>query len=210
MPYFVMLLAVLAAGMLVIMKYALMRVRLEKLVDERTEELRVQAEEFERQATHDKLTGLPNRRHADSYLQQQVDLAQRRKRTGALALADVDHFKHINDGYSHAIGDQVLERVARILREGCRKTDFVSRYGGEEFMLYFPDTGVDRAVQVCSELRQAVESADWSDIAPEFAVTISFGLAEIRDDAHSRTILDEADTRLYRAKREGRNRVIAA
>jgi diguanylate cyclase (GGDEF)-like protein len=210
MPYFVLLLAVLAAGMLVIMKYALMRVRLEKLVDERTEELRVQAEEFERQATHDKLTGLPNRRHADSYLQQQVDLAQRRKRAGALALADVDHFKRINDGYSHAIGDQVLERVARILREGCRKTDFVSRYGGEEFMLYFPDTGVDRAIRVCTELREAVQDADWSDIAPGFAVTVSFGLAEIRDDAHSRTILDEADTRLYRAKREGRNRVIAA
>ena len=210
LPFFVLLLAVLVAGMLVIMKYALMRVRLEKLVDERTEELRVQAEEFERQATHDKLTGLPNRRHADSYLQQQVDLAKRRRRTGALALADVDHFKRINDGYSHAIGDQVLERVARILRDGCRKTDFVSRYGGEEFMLYFPDTGVERAVQVCSELRQAVQGADWSDIAPEFAVTISFGLAEIRDDAHSRTILDEADTRLYRAKREGRNRVVAA
>jgi diguanylate cyclase (GGDEF)-like protein len=210
LPYFVLLLAVLAAGMLVIKKYALMRVRLEKLVDERTEELKVQAEEFERQATHDKLTGLPNRRHADSYLQQQVDIAQRRKRRGALALADVDHFKRINDGYSHAVGDEVLARVARILREGCRRTDFVARYGGEEFMLYFPDTGADRAMQVCSELRQAVQGADWSDIAPDFTVTISFGLAEIRDDAHSRTILDEADTRLYRAKREGRNRVIAA
>ena len=210
LPFFVLLLAVLVAGMLVIMKYALMRVHLEKLVDERTEELKVQAEEFERQATHDKLTGLPNRRHADSYLQQQVDLAKRRRCTGALALADVDHFKRINDGYSHAIGDQVLERVATILRDGCRKTDFVSRYGGEEFMLYFPDTGVDRAVQVCSDLREAVQGADWSDIAPKFAVTISFGIAEIRDDAHSRTILDEADTRLYRAKREGRNRVVAA
>jgi len=210
LPYFMLLLAVLTTGMLVIMKYALMRVRLEKLVDERTEELRIQAEEFERQATHDKLTGLPNRRHADSYLQQQVDLAKRRSRTGAIALADVDHFKRINDSYSHAIGDQVLERVAQILRDGCRKTDFVARYGGEEFMLYFPDTGVDRAIQVCSELRHAVQGADWSDIAPDFAVTISFGLAEIRDDAHSRTILDEADTLLYRAKREGRNRVIAA
>ncbi len=210
LPYFVLLLLVLTAGMLVIMKYALMRVRLEKLVDERTEELRVQAEEFERQATHDKLTGLPNRRHADSYLQQQVDLAQRRNRRGALALADVDHFKRINDGFSHAIGDQVLERVAQILREGCRSTDFVARYGGEEFLLYFPDTGVERAARVCSELRKAVQGANWSDIAPDFDVTISFGLAEIRDAKHSRSILDEADMRLYRAKRTGRNRVIAA
>ena len=207
--YFVLLLSVLVAGMLVIMKYALMRVRLEKLVDERTEELRVQAEEFERQATHDKLTGLPNRRHADSFLQQQVDLAQRRGSTGTLALSDVDHFKQINDSYSHAIGDQVLAKVARILREGCRKTDFVARYGGEEFMLYFPDTDIDHALEVCKELRRAVERADWSDIAPDFAVTMSFGLAETRGDVHSRTILDEADTRLYRAKRQGRNRVVA-
>jgi diguanylate cyclase (GGDEF)-like protein len=196
--------------MLVIMKYALMRVRLEKLVDARTEELRIQAEEFERQATHDKLTGLPNRRHADSYLQQQVDLAQRKNRRGALALADIDHFKRINDGYSHAIGDQVLERVAQILSDGCRGTDFVARYGGEEFLLYFPDTGVDRAAQVCSELRKAVQQSDWTDIAPDFDVTISFGLAEIRNAKHSRSILDEADMRLYRAKRAGRNRVIAA
>ena len=210
LPYFLLLLAVLATGMLVIMKYALMRVRLEKLVDERTEALRVQAQEFERQATHDKLTGLPNRRHADGYLQQQVDLAQRRGSTGTLALADVDRFKQINDGYSHAIGDQVLERVAQILRDGCRNTDFVARYGGEEFMLYFPDTAVHRALQVCSALRHAVQVADWSDIAPDVTVTISFGLAETRDDVHSRTILDEADTHLYRAKREGRNRVIAA
>lgn len=210
LSYFVLLVLVLAAGMLVIMKYALMRVRLEKLVDARTEELRIQAEEFERQATHDKLTGLPNRRHADSYLQQQVDLAQRKNRRGALALADIDHFKRINDGYSHAIGDQVLERVAQILSEGCRGTDFVARYGGEEFLLYFPDTGVDRAAQVCSELRKVVQQSDWTDIAPDFDVTISFGLAEIRNAKHSRSILDEADMRLYRAKRAGRNRVIAA
>jgi diguanylate cyclase (GGDEF)-like protein len=210
LPYFVLLLLVLAAGMLVIMKYALMRVRLEKLVDERTEELRVQAEEFERQATHDKLTGLPNRRHADNYLQQQVDLAKRGNEKGALALADVDHFKRINDDFSHAVGDQVLVRVAQILSQGCRSSDFVARYGGEEFLLYFPDTGVDRAMQVCSELRKAVQQADWSDIARDFDVTISFGLAEIRDAEHSRSILDEADMRLYRAKRAGRNRVIAA
>ena len=210
LTYFVLLLAVLASGMLVIMKYALMRYRLEKLVEERTEELRVQAEEFERQATHDKLTGLPNRRHADNYLQLQVDLAQRKEQEGTLALADVDHFKRINDGYSHAVGDRVLERVAQILRQGCRKTDFVARYGGEEFLLFFPNAGVDAAVQGCSELRKAVQEADWSDIASDFNVTISFGLAELRDAAHCRAILDEADTRLYRAKREGRNRVIAA
>lgn len=209
LAYLVLLLLVFVAGMLVIMQYALMRYRLERLVDERTEELRVQAEEFERQATHDKLTGLPNRRYADDYLQQQVGLAQRLARTGSVALADIDHFKRINDSYSHAIGDRVLERVARILAEDCRKTDFVARYGGEEFLLYFPETDAGRAFDVCTQLRVAVQDADWSDIAPDFRVTVSFGLAEFTDGARRRTLLNEADSRLYRAKREGRNRVVA-
>ena len=129
---------------------------------------------------------------------------------GAIALADVDFFKRINDGYSHAIGDQVLKRLAKILGEGCRKSDFVARYGGEEFLLYFPDTGTDEALQVCSELRRAVEADDWSGIAPDLGVTISFGLAEVTSVSRNRTILSDADERLHRAKREGRNRVVAA
>jgi len=210
MPEFALILAVLAAGMLVIMQYALMRSRLEKLVDARTEDLRVQAEEFERQATHDKLTKLPNRRHADSFLQQQHDLVQGNDHIGVIALADVDHFKRINDSHSHAVGDLVLERVAHILREGCRKTDFVARYGGEEFLLYLPCTDSEQALDVCSQLRLAVQNAEWSDLADGLAVTISFGLAETVGTSLYKNVLDEADTRLYRAKNEGRNRVIAA
>ena len=210
MAEFALILAVLAAGMLVIMQYALMRSRLEKLVDARTEDLRVQAEEFERQATHDKLTKLPNRRHADNFLQQQHDLVQSTDHIGVIALADVDHFKRINDSHSHAVGDLVLERVARILRDGCRKTDFVARYGGEEFLLYLPCTDSEQALDVCSQLRLAVQNAEWSDLADGLAVTISFGLAETVGTSLYKNVLDEADTRLYRAKNEGRNRVIAA
>jgi diguanylate cyclase (GGDEF)-like protein len=210
LSFFILLLLVFVAGMLVIMQYALMRYRLEKLVEDRTEELRVQAKEFERQATHDKLTGLPNRRHADRYLQQQIDLAMRNDSQGALALADIDHFKRINDNHSHAIGDEVLERVAGLLHEGCRKTDFVARYGGEEFLLYFPDTSSGRAREVCEQLRVAVQDTDWSNIAPRLNVTLSFGLAAIRDSDHSTTVLSQADMRLYRAKNDGRNRVVAA
>jgi diguanylate cyclase (GGDEF)-like protein len=210
MAEFALILAVLAAGMLVIMQYALMRSRLEKLVDERTEDLRVQAEEFERQATHDKLTKLPNRRHADNFLQQQHDLVKSTDHIGVIAIADVDHFKRINDSHSHAVGDLVLERVAHILREGCRKTDFVARYGGEEFLLYLPCTEIEQASDVCGQLRLAVQNAEWSDLADGLAVTISFGLAEIAGASLYKSVLHEADTRLYRAKNEGRNRVIAA
>ncbi len=209
LSYFILLVMVLAVAMLVIMQYALMRYRLETLVEARTEELKVQAEKFERQATHDKLTGLPNRRLADNYLQQQIDLAERSGQTGVVALADVDHFKRINDSYSHAAGDRVLERVAAILKDGCRKSDFVSRYGGEEFLLYFPDTDASGAERICNLLRVAIEEAGWSDIAPDLAVTISIGLAEIAQGARRRTVLNIADERLYRAKDDGRNRVVA-
>ena len=210
LAYFLLLLAVLAAGMLVIMQYALMRYRLEGIVDERTRELRDQALEFERQATHDKLTGLPNRRYADDYLQQQIERALRSGQGGAIALADIDYFKRINDRFSHAAGDQVLVRVAQILSNGCRKSDFVARYGGEEFLICFPETDIRLASEVCGQLRLAIQDADWADIAPDLAVTISFGLAGIEDGTRRRTVLNDADTRLYRAKREGRNRVVAA
>lgn len=210
LAYFVLLLVVLSVCMLVIMQYALMRYRLENLVDARTEELRVQAEEFERQATHDKLTGLPNRRFADEILQQQIDIAQRSEHPGAVALADIDHFKRINDRHSHAIGDRVLIRVAHYLSEGCRKSDFVARYGGEEFLLCFPETDVDQAQRVCEQMRRDIENTDWSDTGLEASVTISFGVAEIEAGSRRRTVLNDADTRLYRAKREGRNRVIAS
>jgi len=210
--YFVVLLTVLAGGMVAIKQYAVMRDRLEKLVEERTEALRVQAIEFERQATHDKLTRLPNRRYADDFLERQIEIARRNDQPVTIALADVDRFKQINDRYSHAVGDIVLRRVARILSNRCRKTDMVARYGGEEFLLCFPDTDVDFAEQICSQLRLAIENADWSDIAArtggDFRVTISFGLAEAHADSRRTTVLSDADARLYRAKHEGRNRVV--
>ena len=210
---FVLLLVVMSAGMLVIKQYADMRQRLEALVEERTEELRIQADEFERQATHDKLTGLPNRRYADDFLQRQIELARRKDQSVTVALADVDHFKSINDRFSHAVGDEVLRRVGRILSERCRKTDIVARYGGEEFLLCFPDTDSGFAAQVCGQIRQAVERADWSDLQDDsgrtIRVTVSIGIAEAQGDTRRTVVLSKADARLYRAKNAGRNRVIS-
>lgn len=208
----VLLLAVLALGMLVIRKYAHMRGQLEALVEERTEELRLKSLELERQATHDKLTGLLNRRYADDFLKREILTAQRHNRELAIALADIDHFKSINDRYSHAVGDEVLRRVAGILRARCRQTDMVSRFGGEEFLLCFPDTNAEFAEQICGQIRRAVQDEDWTDIndriGHELRITISFGIASTTGETRSATLLNEADTRLYRAKREGRNRIV--
>ncbi|MDH4108070.1 MAG: GGDEF domain-containing protein [Gammaproteobacteria bacterium] len=211
-PFFVLLLLVLSLGMLALKNYAVIRIRLEALVDERTEELRLKSIELERQATHDKLTGLYNRRYADDYLQREIENAHRYGREFTIALADIDHFKSINDRFSHAVGDRVLARIAEILVSRCRKTDMVARYGGEEFLICFPDTSTEFAEQICSQIRLAVEEANWSGIHPGIPeaidITISFGIAEIGDDSRRTTVLSEADTRLYKAKHGGRNRVV--
>jgi len=211
--YFVLLVIVLCILMSVLRQYALMRFRLEALVEERTEELRVQSIEFERQATHDNLTGLVNRRYADDYLQREIESAHRYGREFTIALADIDHFKEINDRHSHAAGDEVLRRVARILVDRCRKTDVIARYGGEEFLLCFPDADAGFAAQICEQVRVAIQSADWSNIdtlsAEALQVTISIGIAESVDELRRTTLLNEADLRLYQAKNEGRNRVVS-
>lgn len=208
LPVFVLLLFAMALGMLVLKQFAEMRNKLEALVDERTEELRLKSLELQEQATHDKLTGLLNRRFADDYLQREIDNAHRHNRQFTIALADIDHFKQINDMHSHAIGDAVLCRVARILSNRCRKTDMVSRYGGEEFLLCFPDTNAQFAEQICSQIKNAIEKENWSTIAKNIRITISFGIAEIGNDSRRTTILSDADTRLYKAKNKGRNLVV--
>ena len=209
LPVFVLLLFGLSLGMLVLKQFAEMRNKLEALVDERTEELRVKTLELEEQATHDKLTGLFNRRYVDDFLQREIENAKRYNRPFTVALADIDHFKRVNDSHSHAIGDQVLCRVSEILTNRCRKTDVVARYGGEEFLLCFPDTNAEFAEQICSQIRYAVEKTDWSDIGMGIRLTISFGIAETSIDSRPTSILSDADTRLYQAKHKGRNRIVS-
>ena len=208
LPAFILLLFALTLGMLVLKQFAEMRNKLEALVDERTEELRVKSLELEKQANHDMLTGLYNRRYADDFLQREIESAKRYNRPFTIALADIDHFKRVNDSHSHAIGDQVLRRCAEILTNRCRKTDMVARYGGEEFLLGFPDTSAEFAEQICSQIRLAVERTNWSDIGEGIRLTISFGIAEVGIDTRRTTILNDADTRLYQAKNKGRNRIV--
>ena len=217
LPVFALLFVILSIAMFVFKRFAEMRLKLEALVAERTNELRLKTIELERQATRDKLTGLFNRRYADDYLQREIERSIRDDRPLAIALADIDHFKQINDRYSHAVGDEVLRRVAGLLVDRCRKTDVVARYGGEEFLLCFPDTTAASAEKVCGQIRSAVEQADWSSVLEELAIaepasinlTISFGVAEVGVDPRRTTVLSIADTRLYQAKHKGRNRVVA-
>ncbi len=171
------------------------------------ERLREQAAELERQTREDALTGISNRRHLDEVLAVEWERALRFGRALTLALIDVDLFKAVNDRFSHAVGDEVLRVLSRILRRGTRGVDLVARYGGEEFCLVLVETPRRSALVLCESLRQRVAEHDWSGVAPGLSLTVSIGVAshlEARDPA---SLLSAADARMYAAKRDGRDRV---
>lgn len=163
----------------------------------------------QRETRLDELTGLYNRRALDDRLSQEVVRAQRYKRALAVVMADIDHFKSVNDRFSHMVGDDVLRTIANILRAQCRSIDVIARYGGEEFLLCFPETTRHAATAVCEKIRQQVESHNWGKLQPGLEVTISFGVAAAPPEYDVDTLIAAADQKLYDAKRAGRNRVCA-
>ena len=172
----------------------------------RIEQSRLEAERYRKLALEDGLTGLMNRRSVDAAIG--AIMQDARRGNWWIALCDIDHFKSINDRFSHAVGDQVLVRVGAILRAHCRADDIAGRYGGEEFVFALRAGGAADAVAVCERLRAAVESEDWSSIHAELRVTLSLGLAGAAAHTDAASLFAAADARLYEAKRGGRNRVV--
>jgi diguanylate cyclase (GGDEF)-like protein len=171
--------------------------------------LQQQTTELERQSREDGLTGLYNRRYLDSRLDFEVKRAERYNRQIALAMADVDRFKGVNDQHSHMVGDDVLRTIANILRTQCRSIDIIARYGGEEFLLCFPETTRENALAVCEKIRKQVEEYDWAKLQPGLHVTLSVGVASGPPSYDVDVLIAAADEKLYEAKRGGRNRVCA-
>ncbi len=173
----------------------------------RVEHAAEEAERYRRLAMEDSLTGLPNRRQLDEQLGAMMREARERGSVVTLALADVDHFKGINDRFSHAVGDEVLRCVGEILRAHCRSGDIAGRYGGEEFVLVFRGLDMRAASEACERVRHGVEAFDWHSIHPQLRVTLSMGLAASSSFDHPQGLLDAADHWLYEAKHHGRNQI---
>ena len=169
-------------------------------------------EQLRGQALRDPLTGLANRRFLESALALEGAGSLRSGRPLALALLDLDHFKQINDTYSHEAGDAVLRAMGEVLREQTRATDIVGRYGGEEFLVLLPDTGLDGAIAVANHLLSAVRRLKvlWpGGVLDE--VTVSVGLAVFpRHVERVEDLVAAADAALYQAKAEGRDRMVVA
>ena len=123
-------------------------------------------------------------------------------------MIDIDHFKAVNDGFGHGVGDDVLRAIGAILSHGLRDTDLVGRVGGEEFMLILERTPIDVAAEACERIRRAIESFDWTSIQPRLAVTASIGVCAVAAPCASRMVISQADSALYAAKAAGRNRVV--
>ncbi|MFC0130985.1 sensor domain-containing diguanylate cyclase [Massilia eurypsychrophila] len=167
--------------------------------------------QLEQQAMTDALTALPNRRAFDAELARIAARARRNQSPISAGMADIDHFKQVNDRYGHPVGDLVLCEVAKAIERAARGTDFVARMGGEEFGMLFPDTSTEMARLVAERMRKAVAAA--SVTTPDgdiIRVTISIGLAALAPGSAPEPALASADAALYQAKEQGRDRVITA
>lgn len=186
-------------------KLELLQSRLNEMEKE-VSDSRVAIEEQRRRASHDHLTGLPNR---DAYQKKLEEELARRHRYGsplALVVCDVDHFKSINDTYGHLAGDKVLQLIARSLRKNLRDVDFIARYGGEEFVILMPETNAEGALLAAEKLRQTVEKSPFNFRKERVPITLSFGISEFHSLESPDTVFERADKALYKAKHEGRNR----
>ncbi len=188
------------------------RNQLEARVLQRTQELMEANTKLEQLATTDPLTGIGNRRRMTEQINRELDRVRRLGHPLSLLMADIDHFKNVNDQYGHEAGDRVIIAVAKALAEGVRNIDMASRFGGEEFVLLMPETSIEVATSAAERLRQHIAELEvLGDKGESIRFTISIGVATALAgntmDTPS-TLVSRADKALYQAKDAGRNRVV--
>ena len=165
---------------------------------------------LERASVHDALTGLSNRHHMQALLEEEVRRLRRTEQAFCMAIIDLDHFKQINDRHGHAIGDAVLQAFAQVAQSALIPTDRLARWGGEEFLLLMPETGLPTAQQRLEDLQQRIREHDWSRYADGMSVSFSAGLCEPGGRVPLHRDLERADRALYKAKAQGRARTVLA
>jgi len=168
-------------------------------------------EEVQQMSITDSLTGLYVHRHFQEKLENELKRSSRYEHNLSLVIGDIDYFKKINDTYGHLAGDYILKNIALTLKNFTKPIDTVARYGGEEFVLIFPDCDKETAFLRAEKIRKEIQKQNFKFMNFDIKVTMSMGVAAFPGDAISRrSLIDKADKMLYKAKEEGRNRVIKA
>jgi diguanylate cyclase (GGDEF)-like protein len=170
-------------------------------------ELERLSQELFKQANEDPLTGLFNRRRLEQELSRELERARRSAGTLSVMICDIDNFKQVNDRFSHQTGDFVLQRVGKILKRYVRGADVVARYGGEEFVILFPEASAKEALIVCDRLREHIADAPWQELHGDLKITMSMGICDDISLVDGFAMIDQADDKLYEAKRNGKNQV---
>ncbi|HEY0476064.1 MAG TPA: GGDEF domain-containing protein [Kofleriaceae bacterium] len=175
------------------------------------EQLRQNVAQARTEARTDPLTGAANRGAFDEELARRCELASAGREGFALVFADIDHFKSINDTYGHPVGDRVLTAFVEFLRARIRRDDTIARYGGEEFGVILPGAALRPALRKARQLNEELARSDWAvDLATKLRFTASMGVAVWHDGDDASGLVARVDRALYRAKHEGRNRVVKA
>lgn len=177
-----------------------------KDMESESSELKSKLKIANNQALRDSLTGLPNRNAYNERLEAELARWKRYRSPLSLIVWDIDHFKSINDSYGHKAGDKVLLLIAKQLSDHSRATDFISRFGGEEFTMLLPNTDSQSALTVANQLRQTIEKTGFNASGASVAITISCGITEFIPSDTDETAFERADQALYQAKEQGRNR----
>ncbi|PLY07377.1 MAG: diguanylate cyclase [Arcobacter sp.] len=177
------------------------------LLKEAKKDIEEKNKELQKLSITDKLTNLYNRRKLDELLQSEIHRCERFNHTFGLAILDIDHFKKVNDTFGHQVGDKVLIEIANILKTNIRKTDFVGRFGGEEFLIICPESDKDGVYKLIENIRKDIANYDFKDVGK---ISASFGIALLKEKDSIESLLKRADEALYLAKNSGRNRVVVS
>lgn len=183
------------------------RIELLKDINQKLEfEVEKRTEELEHIAITDGLTQLYNRTKMDMELQKLEGIYKRYGRVFSVIMIDIDYFKSVNDTFGHQVGDSVLKQFAKILKENIRNTDFIGRWGGEEFLIVCPETSEENATTLALNLRKQIEEVLFEKVGHK---TMSVGVAQIKDEIDLDNLISNADNAMYFAKENGRNKVVA-
>ncbi|MCX8026287.1 MAG: diguanylate cyclase [Thermodesulfovibrionales bacterium] len=178
---------------------------LQRLLEERTHELKAALQKISTLAITDKLTQIYNRLKIEESLSNEIERARRYNSIFSIILIDIDHFKRVNDEHGHIVGDKVLVEFAKILSNRIRKTDICGRWGGEEFILICPHTNLEEAFNIAKDLQKTIIQYNFFSVGK---ITASFGISTFSHDDTSDSLIKRADDALYQAKNGGRNRIV--